>query len=638
MTRSLLRFSLVLCLFTLLWPALPGQAMPPNPRLLEDIKQGRIQLPLFMQHPEIARQKGINDPWVLRAPPEYVPLSGNIRALAVLVDFSDKVSTVTPGFFDTLIFAPPVTGLGSVADYFKEVSYGQVDIITVNWPSWLAWVRAPQTYSYYVDGAYGTDHAYPHNCQKLAEDIVDAISPYVNFANYDNNGDGECEPIMLIHAGSGADHTGSHNDIWSHSWHLAYPRTYNGKTISKYVIMPEYWDTVSASTSDMGPGVFCHEMGHGFWGLPDLYDRDYSSKGIGYWSLMAAGSWNGPLLPGGSHSGSSPAWPDAWSRIKMGFAVPITVNQIRTHSILQALDNPPPAPTILKILFPSMQGKEYFLLENRQQVPGSYDEYLPGNGLLLWHVDEAVTTQNDQECEAADPCNCPSQHYLVALVQADAELAMEKGWNKGDAGDPYPGSSGNRNCTHVSHPSSNSWYNCGASGIEIWNIWDSGPTMTASLIMSYGLHYTLSGALDNDTLFFSTDGSSMAVWFGQTLTSIYGGSAAQSGTISHSESTALRFGCYGPGSLTFYWKVSCEQYFDFLGFYVDGALQPGAISGEQDWQQKSFAIPSGYHVLQWVYDKDSSVNRGLDCGWVDKVVFTKTAPAISPLMLLLLAD
>ncbi len=41
-------------------------------------------------------------------------------------------------------------------------------------------------------------------------------------------------------------------------------------------------------------GVFAHEMGHAAFGLPDLYDTDNSSEGLGNWSLMAGGSWNGP--------------------------------------------------------------------------------------------------------------------------------------------------------------------------------------------------------------------------------------------------------------------------------------------------------------------------------------------------------
>ena len=46
-------------------------------------------------------------------------------------------------------------------------------------------------------------------------------------------------------------------------------------------------------------GVMVHELGHDI-GLPDLYDTDDSSAGIGDWSVMASGSWSGILLPGDS--------------------------------------------------------------------------------------------------------------------------------------------------------------------------------------------------------------------------------------------------------------------------------------------------------------------------------------------------
>ena len=54
------------------------------------------------------------------------------------------------------------------------------------------------------------------------------------------------------------------------------------------------WEFALITTASLG----CHELGHAAFGLPDLYDRDYSSEGLGRWSLMAGGSWNGPS-PGG---------------------------------------------------------------------------------------------------------------------------------------------------------------------------------------------------------------------------------------------------------------------------------------------------------------------------------------------------
>ena len=104
-----------------------------------------------------------------------------VLALAVVVDFDDQVSTVTASFFDSLVFAPPVSGRGSVRDYFDEVSYGQLDIVTVNLPSSLGWVRAPSTYAHYTNGNYCWG-AYPQNCRKLAEDVVDAVLTSVETA------------------------------------------------------------------------------------------------------------------------------------------------------------------------------------------------------------------------------------------------------------------------------------------------------------------------------------------------------------------------------------------------------------------------------------------------------------------------
>ena len=450
--------------------------MPPHPRLLEEYEAGRMPMPDFIANPELWHAKGID------SPAERTSLLGSLNALAVVVEFSDKVHTVTASYFDTMIFAAPVVGRGSVYDYFDEVSYGQIDIVTVNLPSSMGWRMAPSSYATYVSGGYCTNGTYPNNCQKLAEDIVDAVNAVVNFDNYDNDNNGFAEPIMLIHAGRGAEYTGSVNDIWSHSWTLNSPRNYDGVTINKYVIMPEYWVTVSAGTSDMTIGVFAHEMGHGFWGLPDLYDRDYSSNGIGDWSLMAGGSWNG-TGPGGN----SPAWPDAWNRVQMGILSPtdITTN-ITGQTIPQALGNS--SGSVLKLDSAALGAEEFYMLENRQQVSGAYDEYLPGEGLFIWHIDEAMwdySLQNDDECETQPNSTCSdSAHFLVKLQQADGVLNLENKTNQGDAGDPYPGTSNNRNFTMLTDPESSSYYSSAETCIGVTNISNSLDTMTADLQVS----------------------------------------------------------------------------------------------------------------------------------------------------------
>ncbi len=444
--------------------------MPPHPLQLERWLQEGEPLPPFLVDPDFFQREGINQPAA-----EPSGLTGTIRALAVVVDFSDKVGTVTASFFDSLVFAPPVSGRGSVRDYFDEVSYGQVDIVTVNLPSSLGWVRAPSSYAYYTNGNYCWG-SYPQNCRKLAEDVVDAVNAVVDFANYDNDGDGRMEPVMLVHAGPGAEFTGSTWDVWSHSWTLAYPRFYDGVLIDRYVIMPEYWMSVSPTSSDMTVGVFCHEMGHGFWGLPDLYDTDYSSRGVGKWSLMSFGSWNGPNSGGWGSDGSSPAWPDAWSRIQMGVdaatlvvgPMPVTFPPVETTSN-----------AVARFDSSALQGQEFFLAENRQRLSEGYDEYLPASGLLIWHVDESRAS-NTSECRTIPHCSgaCAATHFRVALEQADGFDDLEFAVNSGDAGDPFPGSSNRTFWQPYAqnpgvNPESGSWFDNGCaldSCIDITNI------------------------------------------------------------------------------------------------------------------------------------------------------------------------
>jgi len=108
--------------------------------------------------------------------------------------------------------------------------------------------------------------------------------------------------------------------------------------------------------------------------------------------------------------------------------------------------------------------------------------------------------------------------------------------------------------------------------------------------------------------------------------SIKGGDAIRLGDfdykkLQNNEQTWISTTVTGPGTLSFYWKVSSEYRFDYLRFYIDG-VQQAKISGSVDWQQQIFSIGSGSHTLKWTYTKDYSVSQGSDCGWVDWVEWT----------------
>ena len=136
---------------------------------------------------------------------------------------------------------------------------------------------------------------------------------------------------------------------------------------------------------------------------------------------------------------------------------------------------------------------------------------------------------------------------------------------------------------------------------------------------------SLGEAVDNSALSWITGGN--ADWFGQTSTYYYGEDAAQSGAISHNQNSWIQTTVSGPGTLSFYWKVSSERNYDFLEFYIDDVRQD-RISGNVDWQYKTYTISSGSHTLKWKYRKDVSINSGSDCGWLDKVEFSATSDLV----------
>ncbi len=345
------------------------------------------------------------------------PLRGTVRVIVVLADFTDKAMAQTRQHYLDLFFSTGVIATGSVREYFTEVSNGLVDIVgDVVGP-----YRLPRTLADYAHGESGTGDVSP-NARTMAYDAAVAANADVDFGPYDNDQNGYVDAFIVVHAGPGAEVTGSAGDIWSHKWTLeggAYDA--DGTKIYAYLTVPE----------DAKVGVCCHELGHLLFGFPDLYDTDNSSEGIGNWCLMAGGSWNG--------NGDIPAHPSAWCKAQQEW---VTV-QAPTSNVQVNVEDVKTSHTVYRLWKDGGASTEYFLLENRQRT--LFDRNLPGDGLLVWHVDEAIGSNSDEA------------HYKVALEQADAREDLEAGNNRGDGGDPYPGTSGNTSFHATSTPNSKSY-------------------------------------------------------------------------------------------------------------------------------------------------------------------------------------
>jgi alpha-tubulin suppressor-like RCC1 family protein len=146
---------------------------------------------------------------------------------------------------------------------------------------------------------------------------------------------------------------------------------------------------------------------------------------------------------------------------------------------------------------------------------------------------------------------------------------------------------------------------------------------------------SLGTALDNTNLTWTTSGTGGGQsWFGQTVTFHYGGSAAQSGSISSSSQTSiLQTTVTGPGTLTYWWKVATT----YSGSPTAGSSLTAKVNGvtqtnlydNVDWNQQTIYLGDGTQTVQWVLSYYVSV-IGAGTGWVDQLTWTpgQTAPLI----------
>ncbi|MBU2663765.1 M6 family metalloprotease domain-containing protein [Actinoplanes bogorensis] len=376
------------------------------------------------------------------------PLRGTIRAVVVLVDFEDQPMTATADHFRELFFSTGLLEHGSVREYYREVSHGLIDLDG----EVLGPYRMPETIAWYANGDYGCGVGNPLGTKRARDMAVSAAAaadPDVDFGPYDNDGNGLVDAFIIVHAGRGGETRPSDPDtqIWSHKFALREPRRTDGITVYGYLTVGE----------DAKLGVCAHELGHLLFGFPDLYDADYSSAGVGSWCLMGAGEWNG--------GGDVPAHPSAWCKAGQGWVSVTNVTAAGDVTLPDVKDSH----NVLRLWHDGASGPEYFLAEHRRRT--GYDAKLPGDGMLIWRIDE------DQ------PDNRDENHYKVALVQADAALDLELNRNRGDGGDPYPGTSANTSLTPTSTPSSASHLGQ-ATGVSLTGIAEQGETIVATIAVA----------------------------------------------------------------------------------------------------------------------------------------------------------
>lgn len=253
-----------------------------------------------------------------------------------------------------------------------------------------------------LEGEHPNPQAYGHFHSQLVDAITKA-DPYIDFSLYDISNDGiiHGSDLQVIFLVAGFESATTPNDsypgIWAHNWYIndqegVSAPVLDGKTVLGYPGngYSRFGEMQTTRGYDATIGVIAHELGHAIWRLPDLYDIDGSSAGIGDFGLMGSGSWG---LTQGEHHGETPVEPTAWTKEYLGWVIPfsplsgssitLTATGLSGYNVARR----------------DISASEYFLIENRGTT--GYDaglyylEDIESNasfqgGISIWHIDTSV--------------------------------------------------------------------------------------------------------------------------------------------------------------------------------------------------------------------------------------------------------
>jgi len=367
---------------------------PAHAQTVKDVKKLRkIKLSKIQKtYGAASTQKSTSNPSTIST----AAVTGTQKVLVLLVSFTNTSIVNTDSAWNNEFFGDSGKTLKT---FYKEMSQNN-----------FYFAPAAETKGTANDGVVRVtlNYAHPNTGEDINEknqniviNAITAADAYVNFSFFDTNSDGIIVSselhILTVVAGNDCSYGDSSPCIWPHSWSTDGYIYKDGKNI-----YGDYTQIAEKQGGHMSTiGVVAHELGHDL-GLPDLYDTDDSSDGIGVYSLMAAGSWG---KSSGEYEGASPTHMDAWCKIQLGFAAPATVasGSYNLNSVAYG------GYAILKIA--TSDANQYFLVENRQSTgfdAGMAYYGISSGGIAIYHIDMSVTTDNDDET-----------HKLVDLEEAN---------------------------------------------------------------------------------------------------------------------------------------------------------------------------------------------------------------------------
>ncbi len=354
------------------------------------------------------------------------------HGIVILAAFSDVPFTYTKENFEAMLTQEGYNyngATGSAKEYFDDQFSGlyefDFDVSSI--------VTLSNTQEYYGGNDSDGNDLHP---EYMIRDACKLADEEIDFSLYDDDGDGEVDNVFVFFAGGDEAEYAGDNCIWSHAWYLydsaGISLTCDGKRINRYACTSEL--TVTAYDRNSNPtdyamtgiGTFCHEYTHTF-GVPDLYDTDYSYSGdsgrtsAGMWTftaLMDSGNYN--------NDGNTPPYLNAIERDYLGLGEgetlvegEYTLEPINLNNRFLRMDT-------------DTEG-EYYLFECRSD--SGWDAYVNERngktvkGMLVYHVDKSTSRTVStyyygdvtpaRMWEYLNSVNVNPSHQCADLVEAD---------------------------------------------------------------------------------------------------------------------------------------------------------------------------------------------------------------------------
>ncbi|MEG3627268.1 M6 family metalloprotease domain-containing protein [Streptomyces poriticola] len=284
----------------------------------------------------------------------YVQATGTVRALTLMIDFSDA-----PGegrALDRFAEFFPQT-----EEWFRTSSYGRLDYRPAT--PVRDWLRLPKPFA-----EYGIERGAPFDpgYRELVQDIVATADPKVDFRSYDllnvlvtpNAGPSALDTVLSVTFAGNTE-----------------APVADGVPLANASFVYSRQDDGSGSYDRTGYRVLPHENSHVF-GLPDLYTQE-GGGAVGHWDIMSE-DWgaDNDLL--------------GWHKWKLGWLDADQVHCASKPGTAEYRLTPLADPGGSKLVFVPLDARSGYAVELRTRAGN--DEAVCRPGVLIYKVDAGVDT------------------------------------------------------------------------------------------------------------------------------------------------------------------------------------------------------------------------------------------------------